>query len=167
MDDLVRSTGVSRHGIYSFFGGKRALFLACFERYQVLVVTPAFEKAEEPNASFSDIEAYFEYQISMAETVGLPGPGCFVCNSITEVAPHDADVFAETQKHNDRLRDGFANVVRNSCKERISEKRVFEIAETIVVFANGLWATSRVTANAQMLRDSVSIFLSSIKEQLQ
>lgn len=34
MDDLVKATGISRHGIYATFGGKKALFMACFDQYQ-------------------------------------------------------------------------------------------------------------------------------------
>lgn len=42
MDDLVRVTKVGRHGIYNEFGGKKGLFLACIERYQFSIVSPAF-----------------------------------------------------------------------------------------------------------------------------
>lgn len=54
MDDLVKATGVSRHGIYTAFGGKKALFLACFDHYQQAVVTPAFRLVEAPNAPDPD-----------------------------------------------------------------------------------------------------------------
>ena len=90
MGDLVEATDVSRHGIYSTFGSKKEAFLACFERYQNRVFSPAFNAVERADADLKSIAAYFEFQISQGEIAGLPGPGCFVANSATEVAPHDA-----------------------------------------------------------------------------
>ncbi|MEO1379603.1 MAG: helix-turn-helix domain-containing protein [Pseudomonadota bacterium] len=33
IDDLVKATGISRHGIYTEAGGKKALYLRCFDHY--------------------------------------------------------------------------------------------------------------------------------------
>ncbi|MEM6902905.1 MAG: acetate--CoA ligase family protein, partial [Pseudomonadota bacterium] len=44
---------------------------------------------DRPPADLDAIAQYFETQISAAEQAGLPGPGCFVANAATEVAPHD------------------------------------------------------------------------------
>lgn len=168
MDDLVQATGISRHGIYSDFGGKRELFLACFQRYQDLIVTPAFGRVEQHDATLTEVQAYFEHQISLAEKLGLPGPGCFVGNSMTEIAPHDSDVLAEIKIHNDRLYYGFVNAIQNSCtrKSALTEIEMKQLAEAIVIFANGLWAMSRIVTNSNKLRDTVSVFLNSIKERL-
>ena len=50
MEDLVKATGVSRHGIYSDTGGKRDLFLETFAIYQREVVSPAFAAVEADGA---------------------------------------------------------------------------------------------------------------------
>ncbi|MEL7528783.1 MAG: helix-turn-helix domain-containing protein, partial [Pseudomonadota bacterium] len=57
MDDLVRVTGVSRHGIYKEFGGKKDMFLSSFELYQKLVVSPALEQVEQKDATLEDVAA--------------------------------------------------------------------------------------------------------------
>jgi TetR/AcrR family transcriptional regulator, transcriptional repressor for nem operon len=168
MDDLVRMTSVSRHGIYSAFNGKHGLFLACFERYRDTVVSPAFHIVEENLADLATVGRYFDFQISRAEEFGLPGPGCFVANSATEVAPADADVLSKVTEHNDRLQLGFENALRNACPEggHTSDSDLTELARTIVIFTNGLWTISRLTADAEDLRRSVRCFLKSIAEQL-
>lgn len=165
MDDLVRATGVSRHGIYKEFGGKKDMFLSSFELYQKLVVSPAFEQVEQKDATLEDIAAYFERQISLAEENGLPGPGCLVANSATEVAPHDADVAHKVDAHNTRLRRGFASAIRNSA-DGISPRRSRQLAETMLVFATGLWAMSRVTSDARDLRRAVTTFLDMVEGEL-
>ncbi|WP_269581247.1 TetR/AcrR family transcriptional regulator [Roseibium sp. Sym1] len=168
MDDLVKATGVSRHGIYSDFGGKHALFLACFERYQSEVVSPAFTRVEQPGARLKEVAAYFEQQIARAETTGLPGPGCLVANSATEVAPHDSAVLDKVEQHNNRLRSGFLNALENSRAgtSTLGPGDIAHLAETLLVFATGLWSLSRVTSSADTLRAAVETFLATLERQL-
>lgn len=168
MDDLVRTTSVSRHGIYKTYGGKRSLFLACFARYQDLVVTPTFKVVEQEKASFTDVARYFESQINNGEIMGLPGPGCFVANSATEVAPFDPDVMNEVRKHNARLNQGFKRVIQNECTSysAMQEDEIEGLAELIVIFTNGLWSTSRTVADATVLRTAVAQFLKILKDKI-
>jgi TetR/AcrR family transcriptional repressor of nem operon len=161
MDDLVKATGVSRHGIYGSYGGKKALFLACFGRYQRSVVTPAFAAVEAPNATLQSVSDYFEHQISLGESVGLPGPGCFVANSATEVAPGDPEVMTEVARHNDRLRRGFALALQNSAPS-IEPQRTRELADVMVIFTNGLWTMSRSVKEGDVLRKAVQNFLTGL-----
>jgi len=161
MDDLVRVTGASRHGIYSEFGGKRALFVAGFSIYQRQVVTPAFAQVEQQDAGFPELARYFEQQISLAASLGLPGPGCLVANTMTEKATHDKDVMACVSEHLNRLRSGFANSLKN---ESFDVAQIPTQSELMVVFTQGLWSTSRVTDDANQLRNSVTLFLSLVKQ---
>lgn len=165
MDDLVRATGVSRHGIYKAFGGKKGMFLSSFDLYQERIVSPAFEQVEQAAATLKDIAAYFEQQISLAEESGLPGPGCLVANSATEVAPHDRDVQRKIDAHNNRLRRGFSAAIRNSA-DGVSPRRSRQLADAVLVFATGLWALSRVTSDAQELRRTAATFLDLVKGEL-
>lgn len=158
MDDLVKATGVSRHGIYSSFGGKKALFLACFESYQQNIVTPAFEAVEAPDATLESVSDYFERQISLGESVGLPGPGCFVANSATEVAPGDPDVMAKVARHNDRLWQGFELALQNTAPH-LEPQKTRELADVMVIFTNGLWTKSRTVSDGDVLRNAVQSFL--------
>ena len=111
LDDLVNATGVSRHGIYGDFGGKRALFLASLDHYSEAVVTPAFAEVEAGGADLTTVAGYFEHQIRRAEGPGLPGRGCLMANTMTEVAPRDDEVRKLVSAHADRLRYGFANAL--------------------------------------------------------
>lgn len=158
MDDLVSATGVSRHGIYATFGDKKGLFLACFDRYQHSVVTPAFEVVEKTDADLASIASYFERQIVFGEASGLPGPGCFVTNSATEVAPTDTEIMNQVKRHNDRLKHGFTSALQSSLST-VKASTVADLAQMTVVFTNGLWTLSRSVDNADILRRSVKNFL--------
>ncbi len=162
MDDLVKATGVSRHGIYKEYGGKHALYLACFAHYQDTVVSPAFAQVEAQSSTLDNIRRYFEFQISTAENLGLPGPGCFVGNASTETSPHDTEVHKHVAHHNARLKAGFAHALVGSAGKPASFDA---LAEVILVFATGLWAASRTTDSASRLQQSVAEFLKLIEGQ--
>ncbi len=163
MDDLVARTGVSRHAIYGAYGGKRALYLACFARYADLVVTPAFAAVEAPQAGLREIRGYFAHQISAAEAAGLPGPGCFVANAATEVAPQDAEVAAVVAGHNARLAKGFSMALQNEAGRTVPH----DLVQALVIFAAGLWSLSRVEPDGQVLRQAATAFLDLVERSLQ
>lgn len=168
MDKLVQATGVSRHGIYTQFGGKKPLFLACFDHYQDVVVTPAFQVVERPGADLESVAQYFEFQIARGESVGLPGPGCLVANSATEIASADADVMSKVEQHNLRLKKGFqAALQQHFSDSKKSAKHIKDRAELMVIFTNGLWSMSRVVNDASFLRQSVKTFLQLIAEPVE
>jgi len=168
MDDLVRSTKVSRHGIYAAFGGKQKLFLACLDAYSQSVVTPAFAEVEQDGADLNSIAAFFEQQIARGEAFGLPGPGCLMTNTMTEAAPHDPMVMRRVAKHNQRLRAGFFNALLNSQgrSSRIADAQVSELALLLQTFAGGLWSYSRTTLHAEELRQAVRVFLELVEERI-
>jgi TetR/AcrR family transcriptional regulator, transcriptional repressor for nem operon len=159
MDTLVRDTGVSRHGIYTNVGGKRDLFLKAFAAYQREVVSPAVSMLEVEAASLDAIADYFETQIALAERIGLPGPGCFVANAMTETAPHDGDVRTHVESHNVRLKAAFRNALQNS-SDLLTAEELNALAEFIATTAQGLWSKSRVVETAAPLRTHVATLMS-------
>lgn len=162
IDDLITVTGSSRHAIYGDFGGKHALYLACFDRYQDSFVTPTFAPVEAETSGLDEIATYFEAEIARAEAVGLPGPGCFVANAASETAPHDADVRAKVEAHNTRIRNGFSEAL-----SRAGSDRPFRVASMLTIFASGLWTASRHHSGPRPLRTAVRTTLSLVEQSLQ
>ncbi len=165
MDHLVQATGVSRHGIYGDFGNKKALFLASLNAYQQTVVSPAFEQVEQENATIEAIYRYFEHQISLAEQTGLPGPGCLIANTMTEIADGDREILNQVEFHNRRLDQGFLSVLKRQTSS-LTDSDLSVLAQTLTVFAQGLWSASRVSSDASSLRATVFSFMSLIQMRL-
>ncbi len=170
LQHLVQKTGASRQSIYSDFGGKHELFLAVLDRYQDEVVSPAFSCVEQAEATLSEVEAYFHYQIERAESGGLPGPGCLIANTITEVAPHDVEIYQRVNAHNERLflgfRKAFKNEIQTDNTRRHAAPNFDAIATMTVIFAQGLWSASRVIDDAAQLYLAVDHFLNMVKLEL-
>jgi len=166
LDDLVEATGVSRHGIYSDVGNKEQLYLASFDAYQQLIVTPAMEGLESGDTGLAEIQAYFETQIALAESMGLPGPGCFVANAMTETAPHNTNVAKQVEGHNARLTAGFLNALKADAPDLPLPKQK-TLARFLTVTAQGLWSMSRTVNDATRLREYVLTLMILIEGRLQ
>lgn len=168
IDDLVHETGASRHALYQSFGGKRELFLACLDAYPAAAVTPAFARVERAGANLDDIAAFFEQRIGAAEARGLPGAGCLFANTMTEAAPHDADIAARVRAHNERLAAGFRNALRNAAPQgkRPSPALLDELGLLLAVSAQGLWSMSRSVADARLLRRYAATLLDLVRQRL-
>lgn len=169
MDDLVKATQVSRHGIYNSFGSKHGLFIACLRAYQTHVVSPAFAAVEAPNAGLDAIQGYFDFQLARAKTHHLPGPGCLVANSMTELAPHDDAVLECVQAHEQRLKTGFLNALHgaNAAQGKRSTAELEHLAAFLVTSAQGLWSFSRSVGDAAPLAHFVDTLLSLIQLRIE
>ena len=166
MDELVDSIGVSRHAIYANVGSKKELYRRGFLAYQNLIVSPAFSAVESADAGLNTISQYFETQISLAESMGLPGPGCLVANATTETAPHDSSIAKEVERHNRRLKDGFFKALSNE-QSALPSKEIHALADFLVVTAQGLWSMSRTVTSAGPLRSHASTLMSLLRGRLE
>ncbi|WP_158595835.1 TetR/AcrR family transcriptional regulator [Oleomonas cavernae] len=169
IDDLVRATGVSRHGLYAEFGDKRGLFVAAAEAYREAIVSPAFSPVEAPGAGLAQVRAYFETQINLAAARGLPGPGCLMANTMTESGPHDTVFRDLVQRHLDRLTAGFGNAVGNELRAKAPARPslVARLASFLTVSTQGLWSVSRITPEPRPLRTYAAQLLFAVEERIQ
>lgn len=169
IDDLVRETNSSRYSLYQAFGGKRGLFLACLDAYPAVAVTPAFARVERADATLEDIEQFFEQQVARMEADGFPSRGCLFANTMTETAPHDADIAVRVRAHNERLATGFRLALRNSLPagRRPPPRQLEDLAMLLAISAQGLWSASRTMADAAVLRRSFATLLQLVRRRLE
>jgi TetR/AcrR family transcriptional regulator, transcriptional repressor for nem operon len=167
IEDLVAATGVSRHGLYADFCDKRGLFVAAFAAYIDTVVTPAFAPVEAPGAGFAEIRGFFETQIALAESAGLPGPGCMVSNTMVEVGPHDAQFDQLVKAHLARITAGFRGALANESRRRrhCTTPDLNTLAFRLTVSAQGLWSISRTLTQASLLRTFAQDLVNDIEEK--
>jgi TetR/AcrR family transcriptional repressor of nem operon len=161
VEDLVQATGANRAGLYGAFTGKRGLFLRALDHYRDGFVGRALAGVEETGASISAILAYFDALIDLDVQRGLPGPGCLMANSMTEVAPHDEEVQASVRAHFDRVRGGFTRALTNaqSAGELPADLDTASFGHFLAVAAQGLWVFSRICDDEAELRGFVASML--------
>lgn len=146
IDDLVKATGVARSGIYSEFGGKEETFASCLAHYREAVAGPAIAILISHDDGLEAIRQYFAFFIERHRRHGLPGPGCFLANAVTEVAPHSPAVQETASAHRCDLHQGFKAALGRAAENMGSqpEPEDFDsLANFLSIASQGLWSYAR------------------------
>jgi TetR/AcrR family transcriptional regulator, transcriptional repressor for nem operon len=163
IDDLVEATGVSRYGLYGEFGSKHGLFLASLDHYQDTAVNAYFGIVERSGAAMADIRLYFDTLLNWySQPAGKLG--CLMCNSATEVAPHDKSVQKKVRGALDRMTSGFAAALTNA-KDRgevSADLDVTQGADFLTGILLGASVMVRSGAGKQMIANTIKMSLSSL-----
>lgn len=168
MEDLVRETGVSRAGIYSDFGGKQDLFHACLDRYQEIVVTPAFAQVEAKGAGIDSIETYLNNLLTRFEAAGGFGKGCLVGNTLTQIPEDEVETQHKLRTHCDRLTRGFHQALKNENGPHgpLTQPEITDLAHFTMISVQGLWSYSRLTDDIAELRACSETLITVLKTRL-
>lgn len=134
MDDIVRTTGVSRYGLYGTFGNKRELFEQALEQYAEGMGKQSFLRLLEPGASLDHIRAIFDERVA---DMCCPeeNKGCLFIHTAMELAPQDEELRGVLQRFMKRMAKAFA-IGLDSAKGR------GEVAKDVDVDAAGELLTS-------------------------
>ena len=169
IDALVSATGVGRGGIYSDFGGKHALFVACLDAYRTRFADPAIALLLTNDDGLTAIQAFFDFFISLHAKHGMPGPGCFLANTMTEVAPHSHAVLAVVSGHAADLRAGFLQAVTRAAEAggaALSVSELDEIAAFLATSSQGLWSYGRSISDIDELTRFKTALLEMLRSRL-
>jgi TetR/AcrR family transcriptional repressor of nem operon len=93
--DLGDAMGLGQASVYNAFGGKRALFIQCLDRYLDANMRARIARVEKSVPPRKAIEAFLTEIVERSLESRL---GCLLANAAQEVAPHDpeiAEVIAE------------------------------------------------------------------------
>jgi len=163
IDDLVDATGVSRYGLYGEFGSKHGLFLASLDHYQDTAVNAYFGIVERSGAAMAEITLYFDTLLNWySQPAGKLG--CLMCNSATEVAPHDKAVQKKVKGALNRMTTGFAAALLNA-KNRGEVKADLDIEQAADFLTGILLGASvmvRSGANKQMIGNTIKMSLATL-----
>lgn len=95
--DLTTELGISRQSLYDTYGDKRTLFHASLNRYRERSLDHTRRLLSTPGPVRPLLEQLFEGAVSGACSEG--NPGCFMVNSMVEMAPQDDAIRAMALSH--------------------------------------------------------------------
>ena len=130
-DDLVSETGVSRKGLYTAFGDKRALFLRALQRYRATVAKGYLAEMSKPGATKDDLVAGFRSMIAFGAT-DAGRLGCFMANTSVDEISEDPKVRKAVQDHFDRMASCFGTAMLNSGYGRRGGRRACRLPHRCV-----------------------------------
>lgn len=161
IEDLVAGTGLSRASLYATFGDKHQLFLRALRRYQrqgCETLTALTADADGP--ALDQIRAVLELTVDLVRA-DEHQRGCFLVNTTTELAPHDAEaqaVVGENQRFLETLlttilqRGQASGEVRTSSAPRAQ-------ARFLISVLNGMRVMAKADPDPRPLRDVVDTTL--------
>ena len=162
IQDLVDTLGVNRQSLYDTYGGKDALFLAALERYRDLQAVPMRRSLERDAPA---IEVLREFLASFIDNALLPGfKGCFMANTITELAVHDEAVAKVCAANMRQLEAAFAGLLLRAQQvgEIPADRPVMPLARFLVNTMQGLAVTAKAVRDRKTLNDIVEVALSAL-----
>jgi len=169
IDDLVKASGVSRGGIYADFRNKEDLLIGCFKAYRERYVDPALTILRSDENGLRGIDGYFTHFIELHRRHGMPGPGCFIANAMTELAPHDDAVRAIVAQHMSDLRKAFRGAVEKSAKSAgatLTTGELNELAGFLATASQGLWSYGRSILDVRELQRFKDALLALLRARL-
>jgi TetR/AcrR family transcriptional repressor of nem operon len=113
---LCRAMDIQPGSVYAAFGSKRDLFLAAVRRYTETVAGDALARIDSAHSALQGLRAYFAHLVDTMVD-GRRRWGCLITNSVTELAPRDAELADLFAAHLTRLRTVFAAVLARAAEE--------------------------------------------------
>ncbi|GAA3784011.1 TetR family copper-responsive transcriptional repressor ComR [Streptomyces chiangmaiensis] len=105
IEDLVQATGLAPSSLYAAFGSKQGVLEAALARYdrdREDLLAPL----ERGSGGLDDLRRFLSsIRHSLTQS---DGPGCFMVNTATEVAPRDDRIAERANRYRERVRDGIA-----------------------------------------------------------
>jgi TetR/AcrR family transcriptional regulator, transcriptional repressor for nem operon len=162
IQDLVDTLGVNRQSLYDTYGGKDALFLAALERYREMQAVPMRRSLERDAPAKEVLREFFGGFIDNALAPGFKG--CFMANTITELAVHDEAVAAVCEANSRHLEAAFAGLLVRAQQsgELAADRPVMPLARFLVNTMQGLAVTAKVVRDRKALEGIVEVALGAL-----
>ncbi|MEM0948222.1 MAG: TetR/AcrR family transcriptional regulator [Pseudomonadota bacterium] len=116
-DDLVNATGVSRKGLYTVFGDKRALFEEALKHYRATVVPEIFTTLSKQDVTVKDIAEMLRGLAKMAAN-GEGARGCLMANSAGDAVIRRPEIQTIFDSHLRRLSAEFTGAFERAGVEQ-------------------------------------------------
>jgi TetR/AcrR family transcriptional repressor of nem operon len=164
IEELVEATGVSRYGLYGEYGNKRGLFLAALDHYRDSVAESMASVIHAPGVSLDAIRQFFAFIEQIAEQPSSE-LGCLMCNTASEVAPHDAGAAQKVNSFREQLTAGFRGALTNALTkgELSSGYDVNREADFLAGVTQALSMLMRSRAEPSAIRNLISVALSTLQ----
>ena len=107
VQDLLEAMGINRGSMYDTFGDKHTLFVAAIEHYSKTILHRVTDTLEAPGSPLGNVQEMLVGWGKMAISHRTNGGcrGCFLSNTVVELAPHDPAVIRTVRSTLDRIED--------------------------------------------------------------
>jgi TetR/AcrR family transcriptional repressor of nem operon len=164
VQDLLDAMEISRGSMYDTFTDKRTLYLETLDRYTAMQNEQLASRFAEPLPAITALRKLFDTIID--ESVRDPDyKGCFVVNTIIEVAPHDDEIRLRAQRQLARVEAILFKVIRAGQRsgEIIEDVDAEKTARLLNNTLQGLRVLGKAATARAVLQDVASAALSTLQ----
>lgn len=109
--DLVDGLGISRSSLYDTFSDKRTLFLKALQHYRSKNGGAALQLINQSTNPAQTLKQLFKMVVAESCDPQIP-KGCFIINSMVELAPHDSEVAEMVNGNAQDMEDAFYQAIK-------------------------------------------------------
>ncbi len=164
VDQLSAITGLTKTSIYHAFGNKETLFLRAIDFYIEKDLSQHMKTIDLANSLSENIESLLS-QIFLNDANEHLANGCFLTNSILELAGSDPLLHDEATKRFAKVQQSFLPIFDHYIENDLLKSDVSSTALTdfFMTFFQGLRVQSRNQTQPQALKNAISMFVGLIK----
>jgi len=163
MKDLVDEMGIQPGSIYNTFGDKHTLFIESIKHYGEVVTSNTIKVLNDGESPVDNITKFFQDMISRPYDKRCIG--CFVVNSVVELASHDEETAEVVNGILKKIENAFYDCLQKAQElGEISQKsNIKAFASYFASSTHGLLVTGKSAAGRQQMKDIVDVTLSTLK----
>ena len=164
IQNLVDHMGVQRGSLYAAFGDKHNLFVEALRHYAQTVMTRYLVLLQDPNAGLGCIYQFFDELVETSIN-DSDAKGCFLTNTVAELAASDEVVAAELKESIGAVEQALLTVL-TSAQERgelAAERDPARLAQYLVSSINGLRVMAKLNRDPKQLDAIKETVLSVLK----
>ena len=132
VSELLEHMGIGRQSMYDTFGSKRSLFFEALGRYSSQLRSRVMEQLQAPGSPMQNVRNVFDVWMAVLDEGG--DYGCFIGNTVAELAPHEPEVASMMRASMEGVGQALAATLRRAQAEgELSSEIDAEDLATVVV----------------------------------
>lgn len=163
MQQILKSTGLSKSSLYQTFGGKQELFVKCLDQYSMDMKESLLAKLSQSKSGVGFIKEVLLSAAKEAKGPGIP-KGCLIMNTATEFAQHNSAVSKSVNRGIEAFKFVFATALEKARESGEIEKSadVDQLSSYVVSSMSGIKSIVKSGADEKSVRSIVEVVMKAI-----
>ncbi|MDX2160333.1 MAG: TetR family transcriptional regulator [bacterium] len=164
VQDLLDAMEINRGSMYDTFHDKYSLYVEALSRYEATEAAPLFAVLNEPMTGRAAIDQFFDTLLDEI-THDTKRKGCFVVNTIIELAPHDKALHHRVQAILASGEASFERTIRRGQQDGSinAAADAIQMARLLNNTVQGMRVLGKVNPDRAMLHDVAAAALNALK----
>ena len=165
LDDLLKTTGLSRSSIYNSYGNKQGIFMQCLQYYRDWVLDTVTESVTKLKSPVKKIEIVFKISIDKL-LKDKERKGCLIVNTATELANLEEEISLFMKGFEKELETLFQDWIKEGQQTGEISKSFSSLALSRHLYNSyqGIKIIAKTTNDRKTLEDIVNVSISVLKQ---